>query len=331
MILGSYRIEIPFEELKGYKRILIQLPSGLKIYARKIIDILEEKTEADILVSSDPCFGACDLAVDTALSMDADLLLHFGHLPIPNLKIDFPVKFVDVIMDIDASSVTDLIVSGVTEKNISIVTTAQHIRYLNEIRKNLEKRGYRVRIDEGDGRIAQPGLVLGCNFSSVSRDTEAVVFVGTGTFHPVGISISTRKPVYSLDPVSMTLTSPNEISTMADKLIRRRFYMIAVSQDAENFGILVSKKPGQNRRDVALSIRKKLEEKRKKSCIIVTDTIQPDMLRDFGKFDCFISTACPRIALDDHEMFDISVLTPVEFEILIGERKLDDYIFDSIT
>jgi len=265
------------------------------------------------------------------LSVDADLLLHFGHLPIPNLKIDFPVKFVDVIMDIDISSVTDLIVSGITEKDISIVTTAQHIRYLNEIRKNLEKRGYRVRIDEGDGRIAQPGLILGCNFSSVSRDAGAVVFVGTGTFHPIGISISTRKPVYSLDPISMTLTSPNEISTMADKLIRRRFYLITASRDAENFGILVSKKPGQNRMDVALNIRKKLEEMGKKSYIIVADTIQPDMLRDFGKLDCFISTACPRIALDDHEMFDIPILTPVEFEILTGERSFDDYIFDSIT
>ena len=144
MRFGSYNIEIPFNELKGHRRILMQFPAGLKIHAREIADCVEKETGSEIFISSDSCFGACDLAIDLARSVSADLLIHFGHLPIPNLEIDFPVKFVNATLDIDIGGVTDMIIKSVKEKRISLVTTAQHIDYICGIKERLEEAGYHV-------------------------------------------------------------------------------------------------------------------------------------------------------------------------------------------
>lgn len=65
---------------KNYKKILIQLPDGLKPYANIIYDKIREKypnIEIYIYFGSD--FGGCDIPI----WMDKygfDLLVHFGHL-----------------------------------------------------------------------------------------------------------------------------------------------------------------------------------------------------------------------------------------------------------
>ncbi|MBW3020655.1 hypothetical protein KY334_05135 [Candidatus Woesearchaeota archaeon] len=60
----------------GYKRILIQLPDGLKPRAEEIVDALsKEGCTVEIWFSS--CFGACDLPANIN---DYDLFLPFGHV-----------------------------------------------------------------------------------------------------------------------------------------------------------------------------------------------------------------------------------------------------------
>lgn len=332
MRFGSYRIDIPFDQLKIYKRLLLQFPAGLKVYAKEIADVMEERTNSEVFIGADPCFGACDLAIDLARSTGADALIHFGHLPIPNLKTDFPVIFVNAVIDIDVQKVSEIIYRNVREKSINLVTTAQHIDFIHSIKRNLESQGFLVHIGEGDGRISKPGLVLGCNFSSALHgNANSIVFIGTGNFHPVGVSLVTPKPVYALDPISMKIKMPEEIMKERDRILRRRYSLIAVSRDADNFGILVSSKIGQRRLNLAIRLRKRIENIGKRACILTMDNVYPHLLEDFRRFDCLISTACPRIAIDDLDNFGIPVLTPIELEMLIGERKLDRYVFDSIS
>jgi 2-(3-amino-3-carboxypropyl)histidine synthase len=47
--------------------------------------------------------------------------------------------------------------------------------------------------------------------------------------------------------------------------------------------------------------------------------------------DCFVSTACPRIAIDDYMQYKVPIITPIELDILLGYKKWDDYIFDEIS
>ena len=60
------------------KRVLLQLPEGLKPEGPRLA-VVVEKAGAIPIVSAEPCYGACDLAVDDAERLGADLIVHFGH------------------------------------------------------------------------------------------------------------------------------------------------------------------------------------------------------------------------------------------------------------
>ena len=49
----------------GAKRVLLQLPEGLKPEGPRLATLVE-KTGALPIISADPCYGACDLATDEA-------------------------------------------------------------------------------------------------------------------------------------------------------------------------------------------------------------------------------------------------------------------------
>lgn len=56
------------------KKVLIQLPEGLKPQALKIVNEIEEKTNAECFIWLGSCYGACDIP-----DVDVDLLVQFGH------------------------------------------------------------------------------------------------------------------------------------------------------------------------------------------------------------------------------------------------------------
>jgi len=59
------------------KKVLIQLPDGLKPAATEIVDYLEEATKqqgVEFGIWAGSCFGACDVP-----ETDADLVVQFGH------------------------------------------------------------------------------------------------------------------------------------------------------------------------------------------------------------------------------------------------------------
>ena len=60
------------------------------------------------------------------------------------------------------------------------------------------------------------------------------------------------------------------------------------------------------------------------------DHFSPISLQGFRDVDCFVSTSCPRIAIDDYLQYKIPVLTPIELEIVLGKRKWEEYQFDQI-
>jgi len=60
------------------RRILIQLPDGLKPRAREIQDELAKHTDAEFLIWGGSNFGSCDLPIEVK-QLGVDLLLHFGH------------------------------------------------------------------------------------------------------------------------------------------------------------------------------------------------------------------------------------------------------------
>ena len=319
---------------KNYKKIVIQIPEGFKIYFTEFVDFLEGKTDADVLISADPCYGACDLVTNNLKNLGIDFVIQIGHEPIfDTKKTKPPTFFINAKSDLDVSKVVEKAYPIIKNKKIGLVSTAQHLHKLNEIKKTLENKNFEVYIGKGDNRIKIPGQIIGCNFSSansISKYVDLFLFIGSGNFHPLGLMLSTKKKVIACDPYTNDVKE-KELNDLRETILRQRYGAIARSKNASLFGILVGTKSGQQRIDLAFKIKEKLEFKEKKSYIFTLDNFSPLVLESFLAVDCFVSTACPRIAIDDYLQYKVPIITPVELDILLGLKKWEDYCFDEIS
>jgi len=278
---------------------ILQVPDGMKRKALKIADDL-----GDVLIDCESCFGACDLAIQEAKVLGCDKIVHYGHSKI--IDTDIPVDYVEMRQDYDPLPILKR--HSINERRIGLVSTLQFLDSLEKARKYLEEKGKIVKIGKGKFNAGQ---ILGCDVSaakSIEKDTEAFLYIGSGNFHPLGLAMQTEKPVYFLD------IEKGEISVVdKEKFLKQKYAAIAIAKDAITFGILVSIKPGQLNLKLAKEIKKKLEAKGKKAYILVFNEIKPEKLIGLG-LDCYVSTACPRIAIDNRTDFKKPILNPDEIE-----------------
>jgi len=65
---------------KKAKIVLLQFPEGIKPYATAIVNALEKKTHAELLIWLGSCFGACDFPLGLEkIRPKIDLIIQFGH------------------------------------------------------------------------------------------------------------------------------------------------------------------------------------------------------------------------------------------------------------
>lgn len=305
----------------GAQLVGLQAPEGLKRAMPALARHIEENTKTKVIISGDPCFGACD--VDMQLCGAVDLMLHLGHAKLNEGPAN--VIFLEARMREDLKDVASKAALVLKAKRVGVITTIQHVHKLSQALDALKEHGIEGATGPFGGRIAQAGQVLGCNYSTArALDVEEYLFIGTGKFHPLGIALATGKRVVIADPVTGEVS---EIDT--DPMLRRRFAAITRAKDAKRFAVLVSKKPGQKRMELAERIKAMGEIRGLEMFLVYLDNIEPDRLLNLGA-EAAVSTACPRVALDDAAKYRIPILTPHEFEIMLGERKWEDYRFDEI-
>ncbi|MEK6914037.1 MAG: diphthamide synthesis protein [Nanoarchaeota archaeon] len=77
-----YKLELDklINEIKKqkYKKILIQLPDGMKNKANIVADSIEENTDAKAFIWFGDCYGACDLPSGMDI-LNIDLIVQWGH------------------------------------------------------------------------------------------------------------------------------------------------------------------------------------------------------------------------------------------------------------
>ncbi len=298
----------------GVRRVGLQAPEGLKRKARAIAEDLK-KVGFEVILSGEPCYGACDLDLHTRDM--ADLLVHIGHAPVDQTP---GVWYEPWPVDADPGSVLAAL-PLLSEQRVGLVTTIQHVHLLENVREQLSSAGHTVVIASGSSRTPYPGQVLGCSFDA-ARNTHAteIVFFGTGVFHPIGIAIATSARVIAVDPITR---ETREIS--ADRFLRQRFALIERARSAGTIGIIISPKSGQDRTALA----KRLVSAHPGAVLVTMREVTPDQMLNLG-YDAFVNTACPRLAFDDQVRFPVPVLSPEEFEILCGIRPWESYEVDEI-
>lgn len=307
------------------KRVLLQFPEGLRNHAFEVAKAIEEKTSAQLVVSGDPCYGACDVPLWQASSLGYDLIVHYGHSQMPTLATP-RVLYVEAQIDIDVESVVSKALASLEGRtSVGLVTTIQHLNQLHRAEKILLEAGKKVLIGRPVGKTTYSGQVLGCNYSSaisVNENSEVFLFIGGGVFHPLGLSLATGKKVVVADPYSGNVSCIGEKERMS--IMKRRWAAISTAQVARRFGIVIGTKLGQRRTDAALFLKKKFEEKGKEALLISMDEINFTNLVNFPEIEAFVDTACPRIALDGIESLPHALITAEEALVMLGYLASSD-------
>jgi len=288
------------------KRVLIQLPEGLKMQALEIAQALE-KSGAEILLSTDTCYGACDILDREAKSLGCNLIIHVGHSEMLK-KTQVPVIYEEYRMDYDPVPLLEKNLKGLEPfRSICLLTTLQFLDSLEPARKFLESKGKRVVI--GKPKIAiYPGQILGCDHSaakSVEAQCDCFLFLGSGKFHPLGVAMNVEKPVLFLDFETGKLEN---LEKEKFRLMKIRAAQLEKARDSRNFGILVSTKPGQGSLALAESAKKELEKKGRNAWILVAGEFTPEKILGL-KLDCLVDCACPRMA-EDTSLFRKPIIRP---------------------
>lgn len=310
---------------KDAKTVGLQFPEGLKMQAVRIAREIEQQSDATVIISGDPCFGACDVG-DWKMKGSVDLIIHYGHTPLP-LKYEIPTLFIEAFSKIDIrKSLEKSLEELKSYSRIGLVTTTQHLHLLAETKDWLEDNGKEVILASSPS--TRKGQVLGCNFSSIKNlDCEIILFIGSGNFHPLGIRLFSNVPVLAIDPYNNEIRKMDEY---ADRILRIRFARITKARSAKKWGIIVSSKEGQYRMALAKEIKKTLEDAEMEAYIILADNINPDILLPYLELEAFVVSACPRIAIDDSQMYKKPLLTPQELEIVLDKRQWENYQLDEI-
>jgi 2-(3-amino-3-carboxypropyl)histidine synthase len=311
----------------GHSKIVLQVPAGLVRNAHELATRLREATGLPVVLATRACFGACDFpSLSEAPGADAAVLL--GHSPIPNVPRNRSTYFVEMREPGgDPAKLATIVHRANLPAKLGLVASIQHLDLVPALTRELASLGHTLVVGTGDRRLAYAAQALGCNYTSaesITADVDAFLFLGTGRFHPLGLAFAVDRPVYSLDPLQGTLEPPIDRA----KLIARRLLRVAACRDARRFGILVSSFPGQDRSGTALALQRRAVQYGREAEILVFDRLDPRDLEGRA-LDAYVNTACPRIALDDGELYEKPMLTPPEFLMALGELPMVPYRFDT--
>ena len=304
------------------KRVLIQLPEGLKPEAPRLARVIE-KTGALPMISADPCYGACDLMTQEAEGLGVDLIIHYGHSKLVQHE-PVPTIYVEARATLGVESAVEKALPLLKKWcKVGLTTTVQHVHMIESAREILVRAGKTVMTGDA-GRLTYPGQVIGCDYSnakSIAKDVEAFLFIGGGRFHALGVALSTMKPTVVADPYNCEAFS---VDDEAERIVRRRWRSVEEAQKARVFGILLGLKPGQRNLEQALQIKQKLEKAGKVAFMFVIEEVSPEALMEFPTIDVFVNTACPRLSLEDAQRFSVPILSNSEVSVVLGEVSWEE-------
>lgn len=166
-------------------------------------------------------------------------------------------------------------------KKVGIATTIQHLHKINDVAHQIP------------GSILA-GQILGCDAGAcrkIKDKVDAFLYIGSGVFHPIEIAVETGKEVFCFNPFTRRLSKvgKEEIAKHAKK----QMGSLSKFLNSDRIGILVSTKPGQRRMKDALKLAKRAD---KQYFIFAFDTLNELDLENFPFIQCWVNTACPRIA-----------------------------------
>jgi len=277
---------------KGVKRIFVQYPEGLKLRIQDIVKKIENN-DFEVVICCEPCYGACDIRDYEAERLSCDVILHIGHSDL-KIKSKVPVIYWEYFYTVDPIPVLKKETKKLKKfKRIGLITSVQFVKAMDKVKDHLKNIGKKVYIHKS---LKYPGQILGCNVDAAKKIEDRIdcfLYIGAGKFHPIGVAINTKKPVFSLDLEKNKLYS---LETERKKWLKKKAWHDSKLEHARKVGIIVCWKKGQGRMGEGRRLKKELKNKGKEVSILAFDDFKKEKIEGL-KFDVLVNLACPR--LDD--------------------------------
>ncbi|OAA51475.1 diphthamide biosynthesis protein 1 [Metarhizium rileyi] len=306
----------------GAKKVALQMPEGLLLFATTISDILTQFCPGiETLIMGDVTYGACCIDDYTARALGCDLLVHYAHsclIPVDVTKIKTLYVFVDISID-TAHLLASLERNFAAGKTVAVVGTIQFNATIHGVRSHLEAAGFRVIVPQ----IAplSKGEILGCT-SPRLRDEDAVdmiLYLGDGRFHLESIMIHNPSvPAYRYDPYSRKLTRETYGHEEMQSLRRSAIH---TARTAKRWGLILGSLGRQGNPHTMALIEKRLGEKGIPWVNLLLSEIFPGKLALMSDVECWVQVACPRLSIDWGYAFPRPLLTPYEALVALGVKE----------
>ena len=304
------------------RRVALQFPEGLLLYACTIADIIEAFTEADTVIMGDVTYGACCVDDYTARALDCDLMVHYGHSCLVPIDTTDNIQMLYVFVDIQIDTLhflETLRFSFEKGKSLAVVSTIQFVPTLQSVAKDL-KDDYNVLIPQC--KPLSPGEILGCTSPKLPETTDALIYLGDGRFHIESIMIHNPKiPAYRYDPYSKIFT--REYYDF-DKMQENRRKAIMEASSAKTFGIILGTLGRQGSPKVLEHLMTRIQQSGRDYVTVLLSEVFPHKLSKFSDIDAWVQVACPRLSIDWGTAFPKPLLTPYEASVALASLDWQD-------
>ncbi|XP_075417326.1 2-(3-amino-3-carboxypropyl)histidine synthase subunit 1 isoform X2 [Tenrec ecaudatus] len=318
----NYNFEIPktiwrIQQAQA-KKVALQMPEGLLLFACTLVDILERFTEAEVMVMGDVTYGACCVDDFTARALGADFLVHYGHsclVPMDTSAQDFRVLYVFVDIRIDTAHLLDSIrVTFPRTSALALVSTIQFVSSLQAAAHEL-KAEYRVHVPQC--KPLSPGEILGCTSPQLSKEVEAIVYLGDGRFHLESVMIANPNvPAYRYDPYSKVLSREHYDH---ERMQATRQEAIAAAHSGKSWGLILGTLGRQGSPKILEHLESRLRALGLPFLRLLLSEIFPNKLSLFPEVDVWVQVACPRLSIDWGTVFPKPLLTPYEAAVALRD------------
>lgn len=324
----NFETEHLIKELKKIKpkRVLVQLPEGIKQNAFEISKIFSD-LKIEVVFSGETCWGGCSIAINEAKDVQADLIVHFGHAEF--IKMDFPILYIEVRDELNLTPLLKKSLNALKNfKRIGFSYSIQHRHDLDNILNFYKENGKEILLSEKKGMVAYEGHIVGCQYrglKAIEDKVDAFVIMGNN-FHAMGAAMSVDKPVILVDVYNHEI---KDMKGVREKILKQRIVSIEKFKDAKRIGIITEIKPGQ-KFGLPEVLIDKIKKAEKEVLLITMNEMTPDKIMNFYYVDAFVELACPRIAIDDFAKYPRTIITYKEALVALGEKSWGEIIKNGI-
>jgi diphthamide biosynthesis protein 2 len=309
-----------------------------------------------VFVLGDTTFGSCCPDEVSAMHLDADVLIHYGHACL-SPTFSLPVLYSFGITDLDACFLVDTVIHEVKRsgsQRLLLLFQVQYHHVIQDIQTRLSEKGDILVIaghipsqnmvfndDMEPGIDTEPkadtmkvgGLELPCNLD-LSKFTCLYVGDPTESRQYANImmrfaSLAERGPnsIWTYQPSTQTLET--ELPGDIQRRLNRRFFLTQKARDAATFGILVGTLSQRHFRNAVTALQRIIHDSGRSCYTFAVGKINDAKLANFGEIECYVLVACSENSILENERdLHVPVITPLELDIALGNSEWAEYSLD---